>query len=54
MLYYVQVHKIKIPEYRSDDIMNQTIQIDLASPITTSYEHFPEIKKAIENASLGL
>lgn len=50
----MQVHKIKIPEYRSDDIMNQTIQIDLASPITTSYEHFPEIKKAIENASLGL
>lgn len=34
--------------------MNQIVQVDLASTATTAYEHFPEIKKALENASLGL
>lgn len=34
--------------------MNQIVQVDLASTTTTAYEHFPEIKKALENASLGL
>lgn len=36
------------------NIMNQIVQVDLASTATTAYEHFPEIKKALENASLGL
>ena len=34
--------------------LNQIVQVDLASTATTAYEHFPEIKKALENASLGL
>lgn len=34
--------------------MNQIVQVDLASTTTTAYEHFSEIKKALENASLGL
>lgn len=34
--------------------MYQTVQIDLESPASTSYEHFAEIKRAVENASLNL
>jgi hypothetical protein len=34
--------------------MNQIVQIDLATTTTTAYENFSEIKKAVENASLGL
>lgn len=34
--------------------MLQTVQIDLATNTTTAYEHYPEIKKAVESASLGL
>lgn len=34
--------------------MLQTVQIDLATNTTTAYEHYSEIKKAVESASLGL
>ncbi len=34
--------------------MNQIVQIDMAATATTAYEHFPEIRAAIENAALGL
>ena len=34
--------------------MNQIVQIDMAATSTTAYEHFPEIRDAIENAALGL
>lgn len=34
--------------------MNQIVQVDLATTITTAYDNFLEIKKALENASLRL
>lgn len=34
--------------------MNQMIQIDLESNNSTAYEHYIEIKEAVENASLNL
>jgi len=34
--------------------MEQVLQVDLASTSTTAYEHFEEIKKAIESAAVGL
>lgn len=34
--------------------MEQVVQIDLASTKHSAYNNFPEIKKAVESASLGL
>lgn len=34
--------------------MEQIIQVDLVTKDTTAYDNFSEIKKALENASLGL
>ncbi len=34
--------------------MEQIIQVDLVTKVTTAYDNFSEIKKALENASLGL